>query len=429
MKASAYNYTFYKDDKSFWFNGITKKFFRISRELGIKTEKILAAGKFDALPDNILDKFISNGFLIPKDCNELDMIRSYNQEVINKKDYFLVILPTLNCNFNCWYCIQHHIPSVMSEQTKQLIMKHIKYMIEFEKIKSLHIEWFGGEPFMGYKNIILPLSNFAKDLCEKHNIPFYNTATTNGFFISEEKYGSMSDILMNGFQITLDGERERHNSVKQSGSTISAFDTTLKNISGYLKFNKEATLKLRINYTHDNLTPQIVEQVETFFPKDMRKRVQINLKKVWQEKVDKNYYEKTLNIQKYFSNKDFNVNKLDIVTGFVPCYANRKYYTAVNFNGNLLKCTASDDLYSKNPLGHINPDGSLSWKDGVESGYMAHSFENKKCLECKYLPICMGQCPRNYLRNRKGCKMDAFDIKLDEGIINYINESYDASHN
>lgn len=41
----------------------------------------------------------------------------------------------------------------------------------------------------------------------------------------------------------------------------------------------------------------------------------------------------------------------------------------------------------------------------------------------------MGQCPRNYLRNRKGCKMDGFDIKLDEGIINYINESYDAPHN
>ena len=76
------------------------------------------------------------------------------------------------------------------------------------------------------------------------NIPFYNTATTNGFFISEEKYSSMSDILMNGFQITLDGEREIHNSVKQSNNTTSAFDTTLKNISGYLDSNKEATLKL-----------------------------------------------------------------------------------------------------------------------------------------------------------------------------------------
>lgn len=86
-------------------------------------------------------------------------------------------------------------------------------MIELEKIRSLHIEWFGGEPFMGYKNVILPLSSFAKDLCEKHNIPFYNTATTNGFFISEEKYSSMSDILMNGFQITLDGERNQNHFV------------------------------------------------------------------------------------------------------------------------------------------------------------------------------------------------------------------------
>ena len=52
--------------------------------------------------------------------------------------------------------------------------------------------------------------------------------------------------------------------IKQSNNTISAFDTTLKNISGYLDFNKEATLKLRINYTHDNLTPQKACKMDSF---------------------------------------------------------------------------------------------------------------------------------------------------------------------
>lgn len=424
MKVSAYNYVLYDENFSFWFNGVTKKFFRVSNNLGRKIETLLSSDQLNVIPQTIQDKLIVGGFIISKSENELDLIRKYNRVAIDQKNYFLVILPTLNCNFKCWYCIQHHIPSVMSEFTKTQIKAHIKYMIESEKIDSLHIEWFGGEPFMGYKNVIFPISNYAKMLCGKHGIPFYNTTTTNGFFITPEKYESLSDIEMRGFQITIDGERDLHNAVKYSLPNTSAFDTTLKNISGYLEYNKSAVLKLRINYTHDNLTSKIVEQIEKFFIEDSRKRIQINLKKVWQEKVDKRFYTKTLDIQKGFTNNGFNVNHLDIITDFIPCYANRKYYTAINYDGSLLKCTASNDLYLEEPLGTINSDGSLKWKEGVESAYQEPSFENDRCLECKYLPICMGQCPRNYIKKKTGCKIDGFDINIEEGIINYINESY-----
>lgn len=278
---------------------------------------------------------------------------------------------------------------------------------------------------MGYDKVIRKISRAAMDICSLHNVPFYNTATTNGFLITPDKYESMKELRINGFQITIDGNRDRHNKVKfSSDSDDSAFDTTLQNIKGYLEYNHEATLNLRVNYTHENLTSDIISQIDEIFPKEVRNRIQVNLKKVWQEKTDKGYYQHTLDFQKDLSSCGFGVNKLEVVSNYIPCYANRKYYTAVNYNGKLLKCTASDDLFSETPLGELNADGSLKWKDGVEDGYLSPSFENERCLNCKYLPMCMGVCPRNFLSGGKGCKMKAIDMKIDKGIINLIKEAY-----
>ena len=37
-------------------------------------------------------------------------------------------------------------------------------------------------------------------------------------------------------------------------------------------------------------------------------------------------------------------------------------------------------------------------------------FENKRCLQCKYLPLCMGGCPRdNYT---KACKLENVDFHI-----------------
>ena len=431
MKASNYNYIFYKDGRSYWYNGISKKFFRVSEKLGKTLNLIMNSGDISALPDEILAKFKSNSFILPKEADELEIIRTKDREEIQRKDYFLVILPTLNCNFECWYCIQHHIPSIMSESTKDALMKHIRYMVETDKITSLHIEWFGGEPFMGFKNVIVPVSEFARDLCDRAGIPFFNTATTNGYFLTPDKYKKMKDIRMSRFQITFDGNRESHNKVKypsndQSGK-ISAFDTTLGNISGYLGYNPEAILKLRINYTHENLTHDIPGQVMEYFPTETRERVHVTLKKVWQESTDKNFYSKTLDIQNSFLRNGFPVNTLDIIHNFVACYANRKYYASFNYDGGLLKCTASDDLYREEPLGRLNPDGSLSWNEGIEEGYQEAAFENGRCLACSYLPICMGQCPRNHIMKATECKFDCMDINIEEGIVNLIDEYYETS--
>ena len=193
MKKSTYNFILYHDGYGYWYNALSGKFFRLTQALSKKVEPLL--DNIEILQEEakpMYEKLCDSKFIIDDDVDEINVIRKCHQEAVHSKDYFLIILPTLNCYFKCWYCIQEHI-------------RHIDYMIEEEKISSLHIDWLDGEPFMYFKKIIEPLSRYAIQKCEQHNIPFMNSATTNGYFINSDVSSLLTDLKFKQFQITLDG--------------------------------------------------------------------------------------------------------------------------------------------------------------------------------------------------------------------------------
>ena len=135
MKTSKYNYIIERDNLAYWYNGIEHKYFSLPIDLSRKVEMAINTPSIIShLPKVLTDKLTSGGFLIKDKVNELEIIRARNEERINQKDYMLIILPTLNCNYKCWYCIQDHIPSRMSYETIEAIKRHIDYMINIEHI-------------------------------------------------------------------------------------------------------------------------------------------------------------------------------------------------------------------------------------------------------------------------------------------------------
>ncbi|GET30781.1 hypothetical protein [Prolixibacter sp. SD074] len=74
----------------------------------------------------------------------------------------------------------------MKDVVIEKVKNHLEYMIREEHISSLHIEWFGGEPFMYFEKVIVDISKYAIQLCDNANIPFTNTATTNGWYLQPE---------------------------------------------------------------------------------------------------------------------------------------------------------------------------------------------------------------------------------------------------
>lgn len=425
MQISKYNYILYDANYSYWYNGLTHKHFRLSGALSKKLEQLLDnTDKLAIAVPDFYEKLKQGGFIIDDSVDELDIIRQKNDASIHSKDYYMIVLPTLDCNFKCWYCIQNHIPSKMSTETFEKLKRHIDYMIEEKEISSLHLDWFGGEPFMYFKEIIVPLSKYAINKCKEANIPFQNTSTTNGYYIDESVASQLEDLQFRHFQITLDGEQKEHDKVKFQNGCDSAFKHVLKNIYYLLKKNPLISLTLRINYTHQTLSANIVEQVNGLIDPEVRKQIGVALKKVWQERVDKSFATAISDIMDLFEDSGYQVQRLNHNLHFIPCYANKEYYNAINFNGNVVKCTACDDLYNKNALGKLTNQGTIEWNDGIDLKYQSKSFENSRCLKCKFLPLCMGLCPRNFLRGDTYCKYEGEDMNLEYSLLNFLSHEY-----
>ena len=86
---------------------------------------------------------------------------------------------------------------------------------------------------------------------------------------------------------------------------------------------------------------------------------------VWQEKADETRGEKITEMINSFEESGYCTSRWDLDNGFIPSYADKKYYNAINYNGNVLKCTANDDLQHNNPPGKLENDGNIAWEDGV----------------------------------------------------------------
>lgn len=425
MKVSKYNYILEKDDKTFWFNGLSNKYFTLNHVLSEKLKSVLKGKEGIELLSKksymLYENLFENNFILKDDINELNVIRENNHKAVNTKNYLLIILPTLNCNFSCWYCVQDHIDTKMDDCTMDKVKNHLKRVIEEDKIETLHIEWFGGEPFMFFDEVIKPISTYAIELCEKANIPFINTATTNGYYLTQNIHSQIQDLNFIRFQITLDGIRDLHNKIKFTGKGESAFDTVLNNINELLSNTVDIMVLLRINYTDKTLDNQIVDEVNEIINVENRCKIRVMMRKIWQEAISKENGNRANELIDEFNKTGCKKFNHDVSKGFVPCYADRKWYNAINYNGAVVKCTANNDLYSDNPPGVLQEDGSIKWQEGFLDNYYVPRFENEHCLKCKHLPVCMGNCGRYYYENNQfHCNRQLMDNSFENEILEYI---------
>jgi len=425
MKISRYTYLITKSDITYWFNGISKQYFALntnfSKKLFDALQTELGQNELERQYPAFIKVLKEENFVIEDGKDEIQIIRSNFENGHNSKEYKLTILPTLNCNFNCWYCIQDHIESKMTPETIVKIKKHIIRIIQIDKIKSLNIDWFGGEPLMYFTDVIEPISRFAIEQCTKSGIPFSNTITTNAYYLTEQVCSKLNELKFDAMQITLDGKRSVHNKIKKAKNDESAFDIALNHINNALSASTHLTVLLRINYTKGTLNNELFDQICEHISIENRNRVQITLRKVWQSATDRNRKSEVRSFWGKAINNGFKVCANDFVDG-IPCYADKKFYACINYNGEAVRCTACNDLYLDAP-GSLGENGTIAWNKEKTKKFGTPNFENATCLSCKHLPLCLGGCNnhRHTPDEKFLCEQDNRDFTFEEAIENYID--------
>lgn len=382
MKNSRYNYYIPFRNGTIFMNGITEASFLAPAEHADTFRAIIENPDSNAQFESFIKKLKQQGFIIDDSVNEDELIASKYEKERYPWEYRIMILPTYQCNLRCWYCVQEHKNSWLTDELFDRIKKLVTRKLANPEIKVFHISWFGGEPLMAYDKL-LEFTQFAQKLTSENGQNFICSITTNATLLNHNRIDELYKAGVTHYQITIDGDKDTHDSIKKLPAK-SAFETTLTNIA-YLARNTSCTL--RFNYTADSLKPEvIINQLDERLPRDVRSNISFNLQKVWQEEdsaIDDNEVIKLMEMSS-------NIGILPTLKTGGLCYVDHKHYDCVYPNGMVGKC---ENGVKGMKHGAILEDGSID-RSLADTKHYKSAFETREaeCQECSYLPLCWGPC-------------------------------------
>ncbi|MFV0505752.1 MAG: radical SAM protein [Bacteroidales bacterium] len=431
MKESRYNYFVPFNDRIVCFNGMSGKIFSVNKYGEFESVKKCLNNQGSS-SSNLSDFLYDSKFLVDDLTDEVSLIKLKNRMSVFDNEYHIIINPTLECNFNCWYCYEKSEKGYMSVDIIERVKLNIKNAIINKGVKKLVISWFGGEPLLYIKEVISPISVYAKELCEEVGGEFVNNATTNGYLLDKSNFKILKSINLKSFQITLDGNPTEHDRIRNANG-IPSFGKIINNIISVCTLSKDSTVALRINYTNKTLKNDF-EKTLSVIPENIRRQIRVNFQRVWQTRTQ-NSKERLMSGIKSVSGMGFIPDACGGFTigKYYHCYADRFNFAHVNYDGKVYRCTARD--YSeKYVCGTLKKDGNIRWKSGInEQMFTSSNFDNEKCLECKLLPICVGPCFQNYKDYKDGniksfCFVRNDDINVNDFIIQHYLQTKASYH-
>lgn len=415
MKQSIYNHFIELGDKILCYNAFTNSFIVTTPHI-----KNILFNTINTNDSEIFRKFTDCGFFIKDDINELN---DYLNDVMNARlktsTYMLGINPTIDCNLNCWYCYERHIPSKMSLETLENIFKHIIIQFNRQHFERLNIAFFGGEPLL-YMDIIKKTITETKKIAEKYGFKVFFGFTTNATLINQELLSILKEEY-SSFQITLDGDESAHNKtrkLKLDGS--GTYQTILKSISQILNNLPKPSIRVRINVSLKNINNlnKIIDDI-TQIPNYTK--LILNVHKVWQDKYKGIDEQKTRDFVKKCQNKNIKCIYTNLEYKCNSCYADNLNEAIINYDGLVYKCTARDFI-KENSCGKLNNNGEIKW----DTMHILKRLSLKiptGCLKCNLLPSCPKHCSQYLLDSTdRKCMLDK-NYSMEDYIIQTFNNT------
>lgn len=379
----------------------------------------------------LFSDLLSIGALIPEDFNELQEVINKSKNIDNNESEFtLIINPTMNCNFKCWYCYESHIlGSQLSEKTLNKVYKLIdNILIQKKELKSFVLSFFGGEPLMYYKKTSMQIIDYLRSKYNQYpNINFSVNFTSNGYLVNNDIINHLNMANeSNHFQITLDGGEEYHNKVRDSGKKEGSYHVIVNAIKLLIKNNIQVLL--RINYTAENIhsVSSILNDINDI-PAIDRDNLTIGLFRVWQDDKGMNIKDTVDSVKLMFAENNFRIDINETILDNLnnPCYADKKNELLINFNGDIYKCTARD-FNKENKYGTLNENGEVDWINDKLNEWENIKIQSKACQSCRILPLCGGGCHQINLENKglDTCQMGYNDDDKDNVIMMRLAEYF-----
>lgn len=200
MIESNYNYYTSQGESMLCMNGVTGSVFALSNEEFNFVKKLMSDEALQMEFPKLTSKLVKARFLTNNMNEEIDYLKGLNRKVNGDYVWHLIINPTQDCNFRCWYCYEKHPKGHMEEQVMDRIKLLINKIVAKDELKHFSLAWFGGEPLLYFNEVVYPLSVYAMQSAEEHNIKFTNSITTNGYLLTDDIINKCIEIKLHEFR-------------------------------------------------------------------------------------------------------------------------------------------------------------------------------------------------------------------------------------
>lgn len=415
LKSSRYNVWIEEGCGSILFNTLYGSISAMEDGDRSQATALLEGGAPTGKNRKLWEQLVAQKHLVADETDELAIVRNRKLAGIRDSNTLNVILmPTLNCNFQCSYCYEVHRPSRMAKKVVGALKLWLEREIPQHKVTMLH--WFGGEPLLEYETV-LAISRHVKGVAGRCGTLAILHMTTNGYLLDVERAKELIGAGLRDFQITLDGPQSKHDALRVLRSGNGTFERVFTNVCMLANTSREVRITLRVNFNHTNLDsiPELLEA----FPPAIRSQLRVIFEPIFgkvtmsavcnisgsaisQQLAKHSELAKSLGYDVVFGLSAIHPGKL------VYCYAEREHQYIVGHDGNVYKCSVCD-FRATDRVGRLDATGIIHKDNAAWSSWVGGELFSSQCGSCKYLPLCMGGCrqTRKQANRSKECSLVA----------------------
>jgi uncharacterized protein len=160
----------------------------------------------------------------------------------------------MDCNLGCYYCYEERTVDRLELKDVASIVALVRDKLERSGKRSLHVDWYGGEPLMNI-DFIEAASMALQVLCRQQEVAYVASIISNGTCWPSEVAGFIDRHSIRQVQISFDGLRDNHNRRRRyrkgygPDADASSFDRAVDLVD---KLLDHVRVDLRINIDRGN---------------------------------------------------------------------------------------------------------------------------------------------------------------------------------
>jgi len=225
---------------------------------------------------------------------------------------------------------------------------------------------------------------------------------TNGTKLTKILSQRLQEQGINGLQITIDGPEQVHNSMRPLRNNKGSFDLIMENLQNIITYAPKIRLTININVSQENYT-SIFELITHLAASGLNHRCNINFSTIMSGNRSSNQRNPDFSLPdtvQLAASQQISLYRFAIASGFKiniksllrtgACTNKKENSFVIDPGGKIYKCPTGVGV-SEFFIGDIEESNKVV-KDFQSKFIELETWNNSVCLNCCYLPLCLGGC-------------------------------------